>query len=205
MPLIIAALAIRFAPSERVTGRRLAGLLLGLAGVVALVGIDVAGSTRELVGAAAVIVTALGYSVGPLILDRQFLGTPTRARSMGASLAIAALVLAPFAALDRPSHSPTASALGATLGLAVVCTALAFVVFTVLIVEVGPSRASVITYINPVVAVALGTVILGEHPGPGSLIGLVAILTGSWIATVGRTRGAGARGRRGDSRLTRAD
>jgi drug/metabolite transporter (DMT)-like permease len=71
------------------------------------------------------------------------------------------------------------------LGLAVVCTALAFVVFTILIVEVGPSRGSVITYINPVVAVALGTVILGEHPGPGSLIGLVAILTGSWIATAG--------------------
>ena len=184
VPLIIAALAIRYAPSERVTGRRLAGLLFGLAGVVALVGIDVAGSTRELVGAAAVMVTALGYSVGPLILDRHFGDADPRA-SMGASLAIAALALAPLAALDRPSHTPTASAIGAMVALAVVCTALAFVVFTILIVEVGPSRGSVITYINPVVAVTLGTVILGEHPGPGALIGLVAILTGSWIATAG--------------------
>ncbi len=130
------------------------------------------------------LVTAVGYSIGPLILDRQFPDADPRA-SMGASLAIAALVLAPLAALDRPSHTPTASAVGAMLGLAVVCTALAFVVFTILIVEVGPSRGSVITYINPVVAVTLGTVILGEHPGPGSLIGLVAILTGSWIATAG--------------------
>ncbi len=183
VPLIIAGLAIRYAPSERVTGRRLAGLLLGLAGVVALVGIDVAGSTRELVGAAAVMVTALGYATGPLILDRH-LGTADPRATMGASLAVAALVLAPLAALSTP-HSPTASALGATIGLAVVCTALAFVVFTVLILEVGPSRASVITYINPVVAVALGTAILGEHPGPGALIGLAAILTGSWIATSG--------------------
>jgi len=184
VPLIIAALAIRFAPSERVTGHRLAGLLLGLAGVVALVGIDVAGSPRELVGAAAIMVTALGYSVGPLILDRHLADADPRA-TMGASLAVAAVVLAPLAALSHPSHGLTASALAAMVALAVVCTALAFVVFTILILEVGPSRASVVTYINPVVAVALGTVILGERPGPGALIGLVAILAGSWIATSG--------------------
>ena len=88
VPLFVALLAIRFDHAERATGRRLVGLLIGLAGVVVLMGIDVAGKPDELLGAAAIIVAALGYAVGPMVLKRKFSHLDPRA-AMGTSLAIA--------------------------------------------------------------------------------------------------------------------
>ena len=105
---------------------------------------------------------------------------------MGASLAMAAVILAPFAALDLPRRTPTVGAFAAVAGLGVFCTAVAFVVYTVLIREAGTSRATVITYVNPLVAVVLGVTLLGERPGPGAVAGLVLILAGSWLSTGGR-------------------
>jgi drug/metabolite transporter (DMT)-like permease len=182
VPLIVALLALRFDHAERATGRRLAGLLVGLAGVVALMGLDVAGRPDELLGAAAILVAAVGYAAGPMVLKRHLAHLDARA-TMGASLAIATVLLAPAAALDPPHEVPPAEALLALVVLGLVCTALAFVVFNGLIAEIGPGRALVITYVNPVVAVALGVTILGERPGVGAIAGLLLILTGSWLAT----------------------
>ena len=81
---------------------------------------------------------------------------------------------------------PSGEALASLVVLGLVCTALAFVVFSFLIVEVGPGRALVITYINPVVAVTLGIVVLGEQLGAGAIAGLLLILAGSWLSTDGR-------------------
>jgi drug/metabolite transporter (DMT)-like permease len=184
VPLIVALIALRFHPAERASGRRLAGLFIGLGGVVALVGIDVAGKGRELVGVGFLIVAAIGYALGPIVIKSRLGGLDARA-SMGGSLAIAALALTPFA-LAAPGKAPTAEALAAIAVLGLVCTALAFVVFSVLIAEAGPGRATVITYINPVVAVGLGVVVLGEHPGAGAMLGLALILAGSWLSTDGR-------------------
>jgi drug/metabolite transporter (DMT)-like permease len=185
VPLMVALIALRVDPSERVTGTRLVGLLIGLAGVVALVGIDVAGDSRELVGTALIVAAAIGYAIGPMILKYKLAGIDPRA-AMGGSLLIAGMVLAPFAAVGAPSSVPDGDALLSMVVLGLVCTALAFVVFSVLIREVGPSRALVITYINPVVAVALGIAILGERPGAGAVAGLLLILAGSWLSTDGR-------------------
>jgi drug/metabolite transporter (DMT)-like permease len=182
VPLFIALLAVRFDPSERATGRRLVGLVIGLGGVVALVGIDVAGRSDELLGAGAILVAAVGYAAGPLVLKRHLTELDARA-TMGASLAIAAVLLAPVTALDRPVAMPPAGSLLAIVALGLVCTAAAFVIFSRLIAEIGPGRALVITYVNPVIAVALGVAILGERPGPGAIAGLVLILVGSWVAT----------------------
>jgi hypothetical protein len=99
---------------------------------------------------------------------------------------LAALVLAPGAALDHPHSAPTLGAVGAVVVLGLLCTALAFVIFTVLISEAGTSRATVITYVNPVVAVTLGVALLGERPGVGAVAGLLLILAGSWLSTDGR-------------------
>jgi drug/metabolite transporter (DMT)-like permease len=178
-------IALRFDPSERATGVRLVGLLIGLAGVVALVGIDVAGKTRELIGVGLIVTAAAGYAVGPLVMKAR-LGDMDPRAAMGASLGLAALVLAPAAAATAPSEVPSGDALLAIVVLGLVCTALAFVVFSVLIREVGPGRALVITYVNPVVAVALGVTILGERPGTGAVAGLLLILAGSWLSTDGR-------------------
>jgi drug/metabolite transporter (DMT)-like permease len=184
-PLIVAVLALRFDASERVSGRRLAGLLIGLAGVVALVGIDIAGRSDELLGAAAILVAAAGYAAGPMVLSRKLTDADPRA-TMGASLAIAAVMLTPLAVADPPSATPSAGALTALLVLGLVCTAAAFVIYSGLIAEIGPGRALVITYVNPVVAVALGVTILGERPGAGAVAGLLLIIAGSWLSTDGR-------------------
>jgi drug/metabolite transporter (DMT)-like permease len=185
VPLIVAVLAIRFDPAERATGPRLAGLVIGLVGVVLLVGVEASSSLAALLGAAAVLVAAVGYSGGPMILKLHLGGLDPRA-AMGSSLAIAAVILTPLALLQWPSTMPTGGAIASVAVLGLVCTALAFVLMALLIGDIGPGRAVVITYINPVIAVALGVTLLGESPGAGALAGLLLILAGSWLSTDGR-------------------
>jgi drug/metabolite transporter (DMT)-like permease len=184
-PLFVALLALRFDASERPDRKRLVGLVIGLAGVVALMGVDVVGSSQELLGALAILTAAFGYAVGPMTLKRKLADLDPRA-SMGVSLAIAAVVLTPFAAADHPSSMPSLEAWGALVALGLFCTAAAFVFYGILVSEVGAGRALVITYVNPVVAVALGVAILGERPGAGAIAGLLLILAGSWLSTDGR-------------------
>jgi drug/metabolite transporter (DMT)-like permease len=185
VPLIVALLAIRFDRTEKPTPIRALGLVVGFGGVVALVGLDVAGRAQELLGTGAVLIAAVGYAIGPMLI-KHGLGDLDPRASMGASLAIAAVLLAPTIALDPPRSVPSAGAIGAVIVLGLVCTAAAFVIYTVLIQEAGASRATVITYINPLVAVALGVTLLGERPGAGAVAGLLLILAGSWLSTDGR-------------------
>ncbi|HVO55459.1 MAG TPA: DMT family transporter [Solirubrobacterales bacterium] len=183
-PLMVTVLSIRFEPSERATGPRLAGLLIGLAGVIALVGVDVGGNAEELRGIAAVLVAALGYAIGPMILKRHLAGIDSVAL-MGFCLAVAGVLLTPLAAATAPAASPSGGAVAAIVVLGLLCTALALVLMAVLIREAGPARALLVTYVNPVIAVALGIVFLGESPGVGAFAGLVLILAGCWLATGG--------------------
>jgi drug/metabolite transporter (DMT)-like permease len=185
VPLIGALLAMRFDHSEKPTPIRAIGLVLGFGGVVALVGLDVAGRGEELLGAGACVVTATGYAIGPMVIKHWLADLDPRA-SMGASLAIASVLLAPTIALDPPRSIPGAGAISAVIALGLVCTAAAFVIYTVLIREAGTSRATVITYINPMIAVILGVTLLGERPGAGAIAGLLLILAGSWLSTDGR-------------------
>ena len=184
-PLFVALLAPRFDASERVSGRRLIGLVLGLAGVTALMGLDISGRLDELLGGVAVLAAALCYAVGPMVLKRHAADLDPRA-AMGVSLAIAGVILTPFAAAGPPTVTPTPEALAALAILGFACTAAAFVFYYALIAEVGPGRATVITYVAPVVAVALGVTVLGERPGAGAVAGLLLILAGSWLSTDGR-------------------
>jgi drug/metabolite transporter (DMT)-like permease len=178
-------LALRFDHCERPTPVRAVGLLLGFSGVIVLMGLDVAGRAGELLGAGAILVAAVGYAIGPMLIKLRMRGLDPRA-TIGASLAISSVLLAPAAALDRPKAVPSTAAIACVVVLGLVCTAAAFVIFAVLINEAGTSRATVITYINPVIAVALGVTLLGEQPGPGSVAGLLLILAGSWLSTDGR-------------------
>ncbi|MBA3865377.1 MAG: DMT family transporter [Solirubrobacterales bacterium] len=205
-PLLVALLAIRFEPAERVGGRRLCGLLVGLAGVAALVGLDVSADSGELLGVAAIFVAAAGYAVGPMVLKRHLADLDPIA-AMGASLAIAALLLAPLAATSLPAVSPSGGALASVIVLGLLCTAFAMVLMAVLVDEAGPGRALVVTYVNPVIAVGLGVAFLGEAPGLGAVLGLLLILAGSWLATDGRlpSRAAAALCKRGPNRLGSAD
>ncbi len=203
VPLLLALVSLRYGRVERPTPVRMAGLLIGFAGVIALVGIDVAGSPGELPGVLALLGAAAGYTAGPLILERHLVELDPRA-TMGAGLAIAAVVLAPLAVATAPATLPSAVAIASIAVLGLLCTALAFVIFSVLIGEAGPARASVITYLNPLVAVSLGVLVLGEQPGAGTVAGLLLILAGSWLSTDGRLPpGLRARLRRPARRGTR--
>jgi drug/metabolite transporter (DMT)-like permease len=185
VPLVIALMALRFDPDERAEGSRLLGLLIGFAGVVTLLGLDVAGRPGELLGAAAILTAAVGYACGPMIIKHRLadldpLGPVT------ASLGLATVLLAPAALMSAPAEVPSADAIVSVVVLGLICSALAFLCFFALIADVGPGRATVITYVNPVVAVALGVTLLGERIGATAVAGLLLILAGSWLSTGGR-------------------
>lgn len=116
----------------------------------------------------------------------------------------APIMLAPAAGLSAPSEMPTGDAISALVALGLVCTALAFWLWFTLIAEVGPSRASIITYVNPVVAVALGVTLLDESLSASAVAGLLLILAGSWLSTGGRPPQARRFSRRPDAAVSPA-
>jgi drug/metabolite transporter (DMT)-like permease len=178
----LAALAGRIAGDEdRLTAVRLVGMGLGVLGIGALLGLDVSGA--ELLPIAAVALTVIGYATGPMVVSRALPGVPGVAAS-AVALTVTAVVYAPFAVprLGQALHAP-AQALLAVLALGVVCTALALAVFFLLIREVGPQRALVITFVNPAVAVVLGVLLLGEPFTLGITLGLPLVLLGCVLAT----------------------
>lgn len=183
VPLLVLVLSFGFGARERVTLRQVLGLVTGLTGVVVLVGLDATSSTTALLCAGAVFIAAVGYALGPLILRTHLHEVDPRA-SMGVTIAIAAIVLTPAAAFSVPSRTPTVGAFAAVAGLAFLCSAVGFVLMAHLISEIGASRAVVITYVNPVIALACGVAFLGERPGVGAILGLVLILAGSWASAV---------------------
>lgn len=164
---------------EALDGRRTLGLAIGLGGVVALVGLDIDVSHGWAVAAA--LATALGYALGSIVISRFLSGVPPLG-VIAVSLTVAAILYVPFVIPMWPSRI-TAEAAGSALVLGIVCTALAFLLFFSLIREAGPTRATVITYLNPVVALLLGVLLLDESLTPGMLAGFALVLLGSFLAT----------------------
>jgi drug/metabolite transporter (DMT)-like permease len=185
VPVIAAVLVRLTGARERLPAARWTGLLVGLAGVGLLVGGSaVSGDGKSVLE---VLAVAVCYAIGPLIVARKLSDLPALGVN-AVSLSFAAVVYAPLAALSWPSAIPSAKVLAALAALAVVCTAVAFIAFFALIAEVGPARATVITYINPAIAVALGVLILGEQFTAVMGGAFVLILGGSLLATrPGRT------------------
>ncbi len=189
VPLIAAVLYRALGAGEQFDARRIAGLLVGFAGVAALVGIDVAGS--DPLSVAEMLVVAVCYASGPLIISRPLAGLPTLG-VITASLALTAVAYAPAGLLTMPA-SISAQTVGAVATLSILCTVLAFFLFFALIGEVGPSRSTVITYVNPLVAVLLGIVLLSEPLTLGIAVGMPLILLGSVLGTAPSLRKASTR------------
>ncbi|NEE01900.1 DMT family transporter [Phytoactinopolyspora halotolerans] len=177
---LVGAVLVTATGHERIDGRRVVGLLVGLVGVAALVGFDVA--TGDLWAVAAIGGVAIGYAVGPIILARHLAGLPGLG-VMALALSIAAVAYVPVGIAQWPSTTPESEVWLSVAGLGLICTALAFVVFYQLIAEVGPARSTVITYVNPAVALVLGIVILDESFTVTTAIGFALILTGCVLAT----------------------
>lgn len=174
------ALLVTLGGDDRLDSRRVLGLLVGFAGVVTLVGFDVEAGNLWAVAAIAGVV--IGYAVGPIILSRYLGGLPGLG-VIALALTGAALVYTPIAAVQWPSTTPRATVVWSVIGLGVLCTALAFVLFYQLIAEVGPARATVITYVNPAVALTLGVLVLDESFTVTKAIGFALILLGCIPAT----------------------
>jgi drug/metabolite transporter (DMT)-like permease len=180
VPLIGAVIAPLFGNRAGIGRLGLVGLIVGLAGVAAIVGIDFQASNTTALLMMALV--TIGYALGPAIVSRYLDGVPAMTVN-GISLAACAVVYAPFAALQWPRVLPGADVLLSVGVLGVVCTALAFLLFFALIQEVGPVRATVITYINPAVAAIAGIAVLHEAFTVGMAVGFVLVLTGSFLAT----------------------
>ena len=180
VPLVGAVIARTTGDRERLGATSLAGLGLGLAGVAAIVGVNLEGA--GVVPLAEVAAVAVCYAIGPVILQRWLADLPALG-VIAASLALTAVAYVPIAAFSFPTEVPSGEALASIVALAVVCTALAFVLFFALIAEIGPVRATVITYVNPAVAAVLGVALLDEHFTLGMGIGFVLVLAGSALAT----------------------
>lgn len=180
VPILVAVFGRLTGGQDRLTAVRWTGLLIGLGGVALLVADG--GARGDASSVAEVLLVAVCYAIGPLIVARKLSDLPPLGLT-AACLAFAAIVYAPLAAVSWPSAEPAPKVLAALGGLAVICTAVAFLGFFALIAQVGPARASVITYVNPAVAVALGVLVLGERLTVTMAVAFAAILGGSVLAT----------------------
>jgi drug/metabolite transporter (DMT)-like permease len=182
VPMIVILLSPLFGLKEPLAARRLAGVLVGFAGVVVLLGLGEVSGWYGWAGVTCVLFAAVGYALGPLIVQR-YLGAVDGLGAAAASLGLASVVLLPAALWTVPQHRPSPLALSSIAVLGIVCTAIALLLFFVLVKHAGASRAAIITYINPIIATLLGVGLLHERFGVAATLGLALILSGSWFAT----------------------
>jgi drug/metabolite transporter (DMT)-like permease len=180
VPLIGIVVSPLFGRREGIGLVGLSGLAIGLAGVTTIVGLDFHSS--DISSLIQMALVAVGYALGPAVLRRYLTDVPS-VSVIGISLAACAIAYAPFAVARWPSAMPSAHVLVSIGLLAVVCTAIAFLLFFALIEKIGPVRATVITYINPAVAAVVGIAILHETFTVGMGVGFALVLAGSVLAT----------------------
>jgi drug/metabolite transporter (DMT)-like permease len=178
-PLFAALLALAFVRSERVTGERLVGFVVGFGGVALLVGAQPSG---DLVAATAVVGSAFCYAVAALYSARRLADASPLVTAVG-SLAWASLALAPFAALQHPRASPSLEVVGALFALAVGGTGVAYVLYYALLAGAGGSYAILVTYLTPAIALLYGAALLGEPITVTAIAGLALVLTGVALGT----------------------
>jgi drug/metabolite transporter (DMT)-like permease len=178
-PILIGLIMVR---SDPLTPVRVVGLVLGLAGVAALTGVDLGGDRLGLLGAGMVTLATVGYACATVLVQRAGQDIPPTALVAGTQL-ISTLLLAPFAAFAVPTGSVRTQSWLALLVLGLLCTAVALLAFYGLVGEVGPNRAGLVTYVNPLVAVVLGVAVLSEPLRASTVIGCALILSGCWLST----------------------
>jgi drug/metabolite transporter (DMT)-like permease len=184
-PIFTALLAVAFDHDERSQGWGAVGIVVGMLGVVLLFGLDLSGSGDQIVGGLMVLGASLCYAVGAMLFKHKLRGAPPVGVASG-QMVVAAIVTLPLALADLPGQAPSFKAVGALVLLGALGTGIAFLWFYTLISEVGPQRASIVSYLAPGFSVAYGVVLLGEAFSVGAVAGLALILAGSWLAVGGR-------------------
>ncbi len=185
VPIMVALLALRLDPTERVRGVRLVGLGVGIVGVGLLFGVEIGSGSGALLGGLLVLGAAATYAGGALFYKREFSREPGLG-VLAAALAACAVMTTIPALFALPSSVPSSRALLWLVVLGLGCTAGGYLAFYALISRIGSGRASVITYVAPVIAVLGGVLVLGEPLTVGIVAGLLLVLAGSWLAAGGR-------------------
>ena len=182
VPLAGVGVAFLMGRPARLSGINWVGIAIGMLGVAALVGLDVGGS--DLFSVAEMAVVVVGYALGPAILSRWMPDLPG-VGVVAVSLAGAAIAYIPVVIFTGswPAVWPSASVTVAIIVLAVVCSGLAFLLMIGLVAEIGPVKATTITYVNPAVAILAGVIVLGERVTVWTIVGFVLVLAGSWLVT----------------------
>ena len=183
VPIVGAVVTAVLGDRHNIAGVRIAGMLLGLVGVAALVGIDASTGHLDALSIAELFVVAVCYAVAPIMVDRQHKPPPVIG-IVAVSILFVAVAYIPFGVpglVDAWPLAPKTS--GSLLVLGLLCTAVAFVLFFRLIAAAGPVRATIITFINPAVAILLGIVVLSEPLTTGMLVGFPLVIAGSFLAT----------------------
>lgn len=180
VPLVGATAAHLMKLDDRFDRTRILGLCVGVAGVASLVGLDMHGGS--LIAVVALVFTVIGYAFGPIVVSRKLAEVPGVA-VIAATLVFNVIIYAPAAIVLWPREAVPATTWGAVAVLGVLCTAIAFLLFFEMILETGPTRTTIITYVNPAVAVLLGIAVLGEPITLGIMIGFPLVLLGSFLAT----------------------
>ncbi len=191
VPLCIALIQRFFGIRESLGAGRITGLAVGLIGVAALLGTGSISGSLGWAGVLCMLLAAICYAVGPLIIQRHLHGLDSIG-PLTLSLLVASILLFIPAVMELPAGLPSAAALTSIAVLGVLCTAVAMLLMFYLVHHAGASRAAVFTYINPVVAALLGVLVLDEHLGIGGFIAFVLILLGSWLATRGAVNHRGS-------------
>lgn len=200
-PLVILFIAPALGVKEHLSTARIIGLIVGIVGVAVLLGIDAVNGVTGWLGVACTFIAVIGYSIGPLIVQRHLAGVP-EIGALSLSLLVAAIALLPFAILTAPETMPSVPALAAVVALGVFCTALAMLLYFYLIHATGAARATLVAYISPGIAALLGVLLLDETFGVSTAAGLALILLGSWFASGGLKRNRTDEPGRGVSRST---
>ena len=182
MPLFGVIIARLRGDQSASSPKRLLGLGVGLLGVGLLVGINPSDVQFPLLQVGMVLLSAVGYALGPIAVSPT-LGKADSPTLIGMSLAILSILYIPIVWMNKPLSMPSSSAIFAVAMLAIVCTVAAFLIFFELIATIGPVRSTLVTYINPAVAVALGVIFLGEPLTLGLILGFPLVLGGSWLAS----------------------
>jgi drug/metabolite transporter (DMT)-like permease len=181
VPIVGAIAAYALGDRGALHPKRLLGIAVGLGGVTLLVAADLGGTGVPWWSVAEVLLVCVGYATAPFIANRR-LGAVPSLGVVAISLSSVAIVYAPFAWIARPDENPPGKAWASVLGLALICTALAFVLFFALIAEIGPARATLITFVNPAVAVIVGAIVLDEEITGATIGGFVLVLAGCWLS-----------------------
>ena len=181
-PIWAAILASIFGDKTVWHKSRLFGLIVGFIGVIAVVGLESITGNSDLISIAMVLIASMGYAYAINMVNRRIPEVPGLALNTWAMI-ITSIVFLPFAFVQRPTQMPSVQVVLSVIGLGVLCTALAFTMFFKVIAEIGPPRASLVTYLNTAVAVVLGIIILSEPITLGIVLGLPLVLIGSYFAS----------------------